>query len=282
MRVGLVLGAGGVMGGAWLTGGLAGARRARPAGTRPAPSTSSAPSAGSMIGGLLAAGVPPWFMVAHSAGETFEGLTGADGRPAADGRPRRRRRLPAPPRPAAARPRLAAQWRSPRYPTRSRHTPLSSPAGCRAGSSRPSRSRTRPPRGAERLGRPPEHWVVACDYATGRRVAVRPPRRARRRARRRRRRLVRDPRLLPPGRRSAAAATSTAALWSASNLDILARRAASTSSSASTRLVELAPDARVEPRPSASPRDWLGAPCRGRAARQRGEEAARQRAPGSC
>jgi NTE family protein len=39
-------------------------------------------SAGSMMGSLVAAGVPPWFMVAHSAGESFEGLTGADGRQA--------------------------------------------------------------------------------------------------------------------------------------------------------------------------------------------------------
>ncbi len=37
-----------------------------------------------MIGAFAAAGVPPWFMVAHSAGETFEGLTGPDGRPAAE------------------------------------------------------------------------------------------------------------------------------------------------------------------------------------------------------
>jgi NTE family protein len=35
-----------------------------------------------MIGTFTAAGVPPWFMVAHSAGETFEGLVGPDGRPA--------------------------------------------------------------------------------------------------------------------------------------------------------------------------------------------------------
>src|SRR5215208_8414950 len=81
MRVGLVLGAGGVMGGAWLTGGLEAI--ARETGWDP----SSAEfvvgtSAGSMMGGLLASGVPPWFMVAHSAGETFEGLEDARGRPA--------------------------------------------------------------------------------------------------------------------------------------------------------------------------------------------------------
>lgn len=37
-----------------------------------------------MIGVLTAAGIPPWFMVAHSRGEVFEGLAGADGRPAAE------------------------------------------------------------------------------------------------------------------------------------------------------------------------------------------------------
>jgi len=41
-------------------------------------------SAGSMIGSIVAAGTPIWFMVAHSAGETIEGLTDAQGRPAAD------------------------------------------------------------------------------------------------------------------------------------------------------------------------------------------------------
>ncbi len=34
-------------------------------------------SAGSMIGSIVAAGTPIWFMVAHSAGETIEGLTDA-------------------------------------------------------------------------------------------------------------------------------------------------------------------------------------------------------------
>ena len=41
-------------------------------------------SAGSMIAALCASGIPPWFMVAHSRGEIFDGLVGPDGRPAAD------------------------------------------------------------------------------------------------------------------------------------------------------------------------------------------------------
>ena len=72
VKVGLVLGAGGVMGGAWLTGGLD--ALARETGWDP---TSAdyivGTTAGSMIGALLACGVPPWFMVAHSAGESFDG-----------------------------------------------------------------------------------------------------------------------------------------------------------------------------------------------------------------
>jgi NTE family protein len=78
-RVGLVLGAGGVLGGAWITGGmyaLADATRWDPGSAEYIVGT----SAGSMMGSLVAAGVPPWFMVAHSAGETFEGVTGPDGR----------------------------------------------------------------------------------------------------------------------------------------------------------------------------------------------------------
>src|SRR3712207_436501 len=79
-RIGLVLGAGGVMGGAWLTGGL----EALATETGWDPSSADyvvGTSAGSMMGGLLTAGIPPWFMVAHSQGRTFEGLVGVDGRP---------------------------------------------------------------------------------------------------------------------------------------------------------------------------------------------------------
>jgi NTE family protein len=83
VKVGLVLGAGGVLGGAWLTGGL----HALATETGWDPSTADyvvGTSAGAMMGSLLAAGVPPWFMVAHSAGESFDGLVDARGRPAAE------------------------------------------------------------------------------------------------------------------------------------------------------------------------------------------------------
>jgi NTE family protein len=78
MKVGLVLGAGGVMGGAWLTGGL----HALATETGWDPGSADyvvGTSAGSMMGALVASGIPPWFMVAHSAGERFEGLVDAAG-----------------------------------------------------------------------------------------------------------------------------------------------------------------------------------------------------------
>jgi NTE family protein len=77
-RVGLVLGAGGILGGAWLVGAL----HAIASESSWDPGSADhivGTSAGSMIGALLACGVPPWFMVAHSAGETFQGLRDARG-----------------------------------------------------------------------------------------------------------------------------------------------------------------------------------------------------------
>jgi NTE family protein len=83
MRVGLVLGAGGVVGGAWLTGGLH--ALTTETGWDPADADYVVgTSAGSMIGALCASGVPPWFMVAHARGESFEEVVDAHGRPASE------------------------------------------------------------------------------------------------------------------------------------------------------------------------------------------------------
>src|SRR3954468_21591626 len=82
MRVGLVLGAVGIQGGAGLPGGLG--PLAEETGWDPASADYVVgTSAGSMIGALCASGIPPWFIVAHSRGEGFDGAGGADGRPAA-------------------------------------------------------------------------------------------------------------------------------------------------------------------------------------------------------
>jgi NTE family protein len=68
------------MGGAWLTGGLE--ALATETGWDPASADRVVgTSAGAMMGALLTSGIPPWFMVAHSQGRTFEGLVGNDGRP---------------------------------------------------------------------------------------------------------------------------------------------------------------------------------------------------------
>jgi NTE family protein len=170
-RIGLVLGAGGVMGGAWLTGGLH--ALARETGWDPGSADHIVgTSAGAMMGGLLAAGVPPWFMVAHSAGERFDGLSGPDGRPAANAS----RSAGATFRPHRALPPLGpGSWplalASLRRPTR--HTPAALVSGWLPRgviSTDPLRDTIRravPSGWAEHPGL----WIMACDYATGRRVA---------------------------------------------------------------------------------------------------------------
>lgn len=171
MRVGLVLGAGGVQGGAWLTGGLA--ALADETGWDPATADFIVgTSAGSMLGSLLAAGLPPWFMVAHSAGETFEGMTDAQGGAAADadragGATFRLERGALPIFPGS--PALVA--RSLIRPHR--HTAAAVLSGWAPRgmiSSEPLREIVRssvPGSWTEH----PNQWVVACDYATGRRVS---------------------------------------------------------------------------------------------------------------
>jgi NTE family protein len=170
MRVGLVLGAGGVLGGAWLTGGLNALARE----TSWDPSSAEyvvGTSAGSVIGALLAAGIPPWFMIAHSAGESFAGLDGPDGRPAAEADRaggadfRLHRGLPWL-GPGSLRLGLASM----RNPLR--HTPLQLLAGwlpaglVSTDSIKEVVRRAVPGRWVEH----PSYWAVACDYTSGRRV----------------------------------------------------------------------------------------------------------------
>src|SRR3954451_16742038 len=170
MRIGLVLGAGGVMGGAWLTGGLHALATETdwdPAGADQIVGT----SAGSMMSALLAGGVPPWFMVAHSAGESFEGLGDATGRPSSDADRaagatfRLHRGLP---------PIGPGSWgliaRTLRAPNRHRSTALLR-AWLRRGfiSPEPLKDTVRRVVPEGRADHP-NLWIVACDYATGRRV----------------------------------------------------------------------------------------------------------------
>lgn len=170
MRVGLVLGAGGVLGGAWLTGALD--TLARASGWDPGEADQIVgTSAGSMIGALLAGGIPPWFMVAHSRGEVFDGLEGPDGRPAAEAdraagaRFLLHRGLP---RIGPGSPRLAITTLT--RPLR--HTPLQLLAGwLPAGliSTTPLEELVRRAIAGSWADHP-GYWAVACDYDSGRRV----------------------------------------------------------------------------------------------------------------
>lgn len=170
MRVGLVLGAGGVQGGAWLTGGLA--ALAEETGWDPATAeVIVGTSAGSMIGSLLAAGLPPWFMVAHSRGESFEGMRDAQGEPVADSDRSAGARFRLDPTGLPITPgSLPLILRSLARPHR--HTP----AAVLAGWLPRGMISNEPLREIIRSSVPgpwtshPNHWVVACDYSTGRRV----------------------------------------------------------------------------------------------------------------
>jgi NTE family protein len=170
MRVGLVLGAGGIQGGAWLTGGLD--ALAQETGWDPATADYVVgTSAGSLIGSLCVAGIPPWFMVAHSAGETFPGVFDAQGQPQADadrsGGARFRLERAMPPIGPGSWPLALRTLRSPRAYT---------PGSMLAGWAPRGFVSTEPLKDIVRRVIPsgwtahPNHWVVACDYATGQRV----------------------------------------------------------------------------------------------------------------
>jgi NTE family protein len=170
MKVGLVLGAGGVMGGAWLTGGLD--ALARETGWDPAEADYVVgTSAGSMIGALCASGIPPWFMVAHSMGESFDDVVDAHGRPASEadrsaGAVFRVRHLPSI-GPGSWRLALRALSNPTRYPAA---TVFSGwlPKGMVSTEPLQEQIRRVVPAG---WSPHPNLWIVACDYATGKRVA---------------------------------------------------------------------------------------------------------------
>ena len=166
-----MLGAGGVLGGAWHTGALHAI--ATETGWDPASADHIVgTSAGSMIGGLVAAGVPPWFMVAHSAGETFDGVSSPDGRPASEAD----RSAGASFRPHRGLPPIGpGSWRlglsSIMAPAR--HTPLAMAVGWLPRGFISTDPLERTIRRVVPTGwvEHESYWAVACDYATGRRVA---------------------------------------------------------------------------------------------------------------
>ncbi len=170
-KIGLVLGAGGVLGGAWLTGGMN--ALARETGWDPGSADRIVgTSAGAVIGALVAAGVPPWFMVAHSAGETFDGLMGPDGRPAAEADRAgggRFRLDPTLPRLGPGSLRMAMTTLS----NPLRHTPLQVIAGwlpyglISTETIRETIRRAVPHGWVDH----PSFWAIACDYRSGKRIA---------------------------------------------------------------------------------------------------------------
>jgi NTE family protein len=168
MKVGLVLGAGGIQGGAWLTGALD--ALVSETGWDPVEADRIVgTSAGAMIGAIVSSGVPVWFMVAHSAGETISGLRDAGGRPASDAdRSAGARFAPEglPSWPGSWRLALATLRDPRRFP----------PAAVTAGwlprgfiSTAPLKDTVRRAAG-DGWSPHPALWIVACDYATGRRV----------------------------------------------------------------------------------------------------------------
>jgi NTE family protein len=273
MRIGLVLGAGGVMGGAWLTGGLH--ALATETGWDPASADYVVgTSAGSMMSALLAGGVPPWFMVAHSAGENFEGINDATGRPSRDADRsagavfKLHRGLP---------PVGPGSWgliaRTLAAPHRHRSAALLGgwlPRGFISTEPLKDTVRRVVPEG---WADHPNLWIVACDYATGRRVP-----------------FGRDD--APPAELADAVAASCAipgfyhpieiagrryvdgGLWSTSNLDILRNEDLDL-------VVCLNPTSSLHPPFAWNPAERIAAGMRKLSGRRLGSEAKKLRAAGT-
>jgi NTE family protein len=170
MKVGLVLGAGGVLGGAWLVGSLAAI--ADETGWDPGSADYIVgTSAGSVVGSLVAGGVPPWFMVSHSAGESFEGLRDVLGNPASEASRsggavfKLHRGVPSL-GPGSWRLGVAAM-RNPMMYTPSAAVAAWLPAGLISNDPIKEVVRRVAMHGWTDH---PNTWIVACDYGTGRRV----------------------------------------------------------------------------------------------------------------
>ena len=273
MRIGLVLGAGGVQGGAWLTGGLD--ALASETGWDPASAeTIVGTSAGSMLGALLAGGVPAWFMVAHSAGETFEAITDAAGRPAAEadrsgGAVFKLDPWPPPIGPGSWSLALRSLTRPQRFTP---STVVSSwlPRGMVSTAPLGDQVRRVVPSG---WAPHPGLWIVACDYATGRRVAFGRPG-------------------SPPAELADAVAASCAipgfyrpveiggrryvdgGMYSTSNLDLLREEALDL-------VICLNPSSSLHPIRAVDPREWGALVFRRASGRRLGSEARKLRSGGT-
>ena len=166
MRTGVVLGAGGVLGGAWLSGGLDAI--ATYTGWDPASADHLVgTSAGSVLAALLASGISPAMLPAERCDQIFRSLLGEDGaepvRPWRDATGRLLLPIPIPGSlglcaSGRGRPRAEMVLRllSGLVPSGTRPgDPIRRTVDREAGTGWPSRTQC---------------WIVACDYATGRRV----------------------------------------------------------------------------------------------------------------
>jgi NTE family protein len=172
-RVGLVLGAGGTLGGAWLAGALSAVSDGL--GLRPTDAEIVVgTSAGSAIGTLAASGMDPAYLAAYACGGPLDGLDPGAALPE-DAEERREAAIAF--RLARRLPSLGpGSWRMAlRGLTRPHRTP---PGALLAGwlprgpiCSKPLRDGLRHLFGEEGWPEAPQLWVVACDYGTGERVA---------------------------------------------------------------------------------------------------------------
>lgn len=169
-RVGLVLGGGGILGGAWLVGALYSLVEAT--GWNPTSAqTIVGTSAGSVIGAFVAEGMPTWFMVHHQRGGDVEGMTDRYGDPithADEGSRRLRTWTGQIPRPVLGSPGLALRttlqpWRFPAA------TALTGWVG-RGFLSTDEIGRMIRSVAGDGWSIHPNLWIVALDYASGRRV----------------------------------------------------------------------------------------------------------------
>jgi NTE family protein len=169
-RVGLVLGGGGILGGAWLVGALHALVEATgwdPVTARYIVGT----SAGSAVGSLIAEGMPTWFMFHHQRGGDVEGMTDKFGEPirhADEGSRRLRTWTGQIPRPVLGSPGLALRtalqpWRFPAA------TALTGWVG-RGFLSTDEIGHMIRAVVADGWSAHPNLWIVALDYASGRRV----------------------------------------------------------------------------------------------------------------
>lgn len=169
-KVGLVLGGGGVLGAAWLIGALHAVTEE--SGWRPETAGFVVgTSAGSVVGSLVASGVPTWFLVHHQRGGETKGMTDRYGEPIPSARVRDDRLFRWTreiPRPLLGSPALALRttlrpWRYPPTAVLVGWMPRGVLSTEEAG--RIIRSVV-----AEGWSDHPNLWIVAVDYKTGRRV----------------------------------------------------------------------------------------------------------------